>query len=136
MKGKGAKLSLKRLVLVLGAAALLTAACGGDGGGGGGGAAGGGGGGADNGGGGSPTLVAADFSFQPASLTATAGDTIAFTNEDDAKHNITVEEVGIDEDGDAGGSTTGSLEGVETGRYDFFCEYHKDAMTGTLEVTG
>ncbi len=130
-------MSFKRLVLVLGAAALLTAACGGDDGGGGGGAAGGGGGGAaDNGGGGSPTLVAADFAFQPASLTAATGDTIAFTNEDDAKHNITVEEAGIDEDVDAGGSTTVSLEGVDAGRYDFFCEYHKEAMTGTLEVTG
>ena len=136
IRGKGAKLSLKRVVLTLGAAAFLAAACGGDdgGGGGGGGAAAAGAG--DDGGGGSATLVAADFAFEPASLTAAGGDTIRFTNEDDAEHNITVEEAGIDEDVDAGGSTTVSLEGVDAGKYDFFCKYHKEAMTGTLEVTG
>src|SRR3712207_7240348 len=45
------------------------------------------------------------FRSEPASLTAASGDTISFTNEDDAEHNITVEEAGIDEDVDAGGST-------------------------------
>ena len=64
------------------------------------------------------------------------GGTIDFTNEDDAEHNFTAEEAGIDEDVDPSGSTTIDLGDVEAGSYDFFCEYHKDTMTGTLEVTG
>jgi plastocyanin len=45
------------------------------------------------------------------------------------------EDAGIDEDVDAGGSVSIPLTGVEPGSYDFFCEYHPDSMTGTLEVS-
>ena len=86
------------------------------------------------GGGGAVTLTAAEFAFDPADLSAAAGDTIEFVNEDDAEHNFTAEDVGIDEDVDAGGSTTISLEGVEAGSYEYFCEYHPE-MKGTLEVS-
>ena len=124
---------MKRLLIVTAMIALLAAACGGDDG-----EAtngGGTGGGGDGGGGGSVTLTAANFAFQPESLTAAVGDSIEFTNEDDAKHNITAEDAGLDEDVDAGSSTTVDLADVEAGSYDFFCEYHPDSMTGTLEVT-
>ena len=120
----------KRLVIGLAVVALMGAACGGD----------------DDGGsteettenggggGGSVTLTAADFAFDPTDLSAAAGDTIEFVNEDDTEHNFTAEDAGIDEDVDAGGSTTVDLTGVEAGSYDFFCEYHPD-MKGTLEVS-
>ncbi|MDQ3620323.1 MAG: cupredoxin domain-containing protein [Actinomycetota bacterium] len=120
-----------RIVMVI--VAVLAAACGGDDG-----EAtdGGGTGGGDNGGGGgSVTLTAANFAFQPESLTAAAGDTIEFTNEDDAEHNISAEEAGLDEDVEAASSTTVDLADVEPGTYDFICEYHPDSMKGTLEVT-
>jgi plastocyanin len=124
---------MKRLLIVTAMVALLAAACGGDDG-----EAtngGGTGGGGDGGGGGAVTLTAANFAFQPESLTAAVGDTIEFTNEDDAKHNITAEDAGLDEDVDAASSTTVDLADVEPGTYDFICEYHPDSMKGTLEVT-
>ncbi len=85
--------------------------------------------------GGAGTLVTANFAFDPSTLTAAAGDTIEFTNEDDTKHNFTAEDAGLDVDADAGGSATIDLADVESGSYDFYCKYHKDSMTGTLEVT-
>ena len=118
----------KRLAIALSVVALLGAACGGDD----------EGGSSENGGessgGGSATLNAVDFAFDPTDLSVGAGGTIEFTNEDDAEHNITAEDAGIDEDVEAGGSTSVSLEGVEAGSYDFICKYHPD-MKGTLEVT-
>jgi plastocyanin len=121
-------MTIKRIAIALAAVALLTAACGGDDGDSGDGAAGGGGGGA------TVTLTAADFAFDPASLTASAGDTIEFTNEDDAMHNFLAEDLDLDEDVDAGSSTTIALDNVEPGTYDFVCKFHESQMTGTLEV--
>jgi cytochrome c oxidase subunit 2 len=126
---------MKRLLVAIAMVALLAAACGGDDGETGSGGATGGGGDGGGGGGGSVTLTAANFAFQPESLTAAVGDSIEFMNEDDAKHNITAEDAGLDEDVDAGSSTTVDLADVEPGSYDFICEYHPDSMKGTLEVT-
>jgi plastocyanin len=116
-----------RALAVLGMVVALGVACGGDEGGSGGGGA--------SGGGGDVTLTASNFSFQPESLTAAPGDTIAFTNEDDTEHNFTAEDAGIDEDVDPGSSTSIALADVAPGTYDFHCEYHPQQMTGTLEVT-
>ena len=80
-------------------------------------------------------LTAADFAFEPSSLSAAAGSTIEFSNEDDAKHNFTAEEAGLDEDVEAASSVSISLADVEPGSYEFFCEYHRDSMAGTLDVT-
>ena len=104
--------------------ALLGAACGGDDGGDDGGAA----------SGGDVTLTAAELAWDPSTLTASAGSSIELVNEDDAKHNLTIEEAGVDEDVDGGASITVDLGDVEAGSYDFVCEYHPDTMTGTLEV--
>ena len=122
-------MKLMRVLAALSIVALLGAACGGDDDTGG--ATGDGG-----GGGGSVTLTAADFAFDPESLSVAAGDTIELVNEDDTEHNITVEDADIDEDVDPGDTTTVDVGEVEAGSYDFFCEYHPDQMTGTLEVTG
>jgi len=84
---------------------------------------------------GSVTLTAADFAFSPADLSAGAGDTIEFTNEDDAEHSFTIDNSDVDADVDGGASTTVDLGSLEAGSYDFYCKYHKDSMTGTLEVT-
>ena len=123
----------KALVVLLALVALLGVACGG---------------GDDDGGdtsapapseeeeGGAATLTAANFAFDPASLTAAAGSTIEFTNEDDAEHSFTIDDSDVDEDADGGASTTVDLGSLEAGSYDFYCKYHKDSMTRTLEVTG
>ena len=85
--------------------------------------------------GGSGALVAANFAFDPADLTAATGDVIEFTNEDDTAHNFTVDDLDIDVDADAGASAEIDLADAEAGSYDFYCAFHKDSMTGTLEVT-
>ena len=113
------------LVAAVAVVALIGAACGGDDGdtdaGG-------------DGGGGSVTLTAADFAWDPGSLTTPADGSIELVNEDDAKHNLTIEDAGVDEDVEPGASVTVDLGDVEAGSYDFVCEYHPDTMTGTLEV--
>lgn len=121
------------MLAAIGCVALLGVACGGDDGGGGDAASGDDA--AAGGGGASVTLTAAEFAWDPADLSVAAGGSIELVNEDDAKHNITVEDAGIDEDVDPSGSTTVDLADVEAGTYDFVCEYHPDTMTGTLEVT-
>lgn len=115
----------KYLVAAVGLVALLGVACGGD----------------DDGGetasggeGGSVTLTASDFAWDPGDLTVSAGGSIEVVNEDDTEHNLTIEDADIDEDVDEGSSTTVDLGDLEAGSYDFFCEYHPDTMTGTLEV--
>lgn len=108
---------------------LLGAACGGDDGGDDGGAAT-----SDGGGAGAVTLTAAELAWDPGTLTASAGGSIDLVNEDDAEHNLTIEDAGIDEDVAGGESVTVDLADVEAGSYDFVCEYHPDTMTGTLEV--
>src|ERR687891_325038 len=121
----------RRAVVVLSAVMLLAGACGGDDAGD---EASGGGGG--NGGQESVTLTAADFKFDTETLSVASGGSIDLVNEDDAEHNLTAEDAGLDEDVDPGSSVTIALEDVEPGTYDFHCEYHPDSMTGTLEVTG
>jgi plastocyanin len=88
----------------------------------------------EGGGSGTVELSAADFAFEPGDLSAAAGDTIEFTNEDDAPHTFTAQDAGIDEEVEAGGSTSISLGDVEPGSYDFICTIHPE-MKGTLEVT-
>ncbi|HEX2196171.1 MAG TPA: cupredoxin domain-containing protein [Actinomycetota bacterium] len=107
--------------------ALLGVACGGEDGGDDAAAAG-------AGGGDAVTLTAAEFAWDPGALTVSSGGSIELVNEDEAKHNLTIEDAGIDEDVDGGQSVTVDLADVEPGSYDFVCEYHADSMTGTLEV--
>jgi plastocyanin len=123
---------IRRTLATVGIVALLATACGGDDGGtpaasgenGGGG-----------GGGTSVTVTAADFSFDPETLTAAAGDTIELSNEGDSPHNLQAEEAGIDEDVDPGEKVSVDLDEVEPGTYDFICKFHPDDMKGTLEIT-
>ncbi|MDQ4124580.1 MAG: cupredoxin domain-containing protein, partial [Actinomycetota bacterium] len=117
------------LVGALALVALLGAACGGDDGGDGGGAASGG-----AGGGSAVTLTAKEFAWDPGTLTAPAGSSVDLVNEDEAKHNLTIEDAGVDEDVDGGETVTVDLGDLEAGSYEFVCEYHPDTMTGTLEV--
>ena len=114
----------KSSIAAVAAVALLGAACGGDSDGGGDAAS----------GGDTVTLTAAELSWDPGSLTAAAGGSIELVNEDEAEHNLTIEEAGVDEDVAGGEAVTVDLADVEAGSYDFVCEYHPDTMKGTLEV--
>ena len=122
------------MLAILGIVALLATACGGDEGGSP--AASGDDGGGGAGGGTSVTVTAADFSFDPESVTAAAGDTIELSNEGESPHNLQAEEAGLDEDVDPGKTVSIDLADVEPGTYDFICKFHPDDMKGTLEITG
>lgn len=121
---------IKRMLAAFGIVALLATACGGDDGDPA--AASGDGGG---GGGGSVTLTAADFSFEPGTVTADTSDTIELANEGESPHNLQADEAGLDEDVDAGETVSIDLADVNPGTYDFICSFHPDDMTGTLEIT-
>ena len=126
---------IRRMLAIVGIVALLATACGGDDGGSPA-ASGDDGGGGAGGGGSSVTVTAADFSFDPGSVTAAAGDTIELSNEGESPHNIQAEEAGLDEDVDPGKTVSIDLADVDPGTYDFICKFHPDDMKGTLEITG
>ncbi len=102
------------IVAVAALVALLGAACGGDG--------------------DAVTLTASEFTWDPSTLTVPSGGSIELVNDDEAKHNLTIEDGGVDEDVAGGARVTVDLGDLEAGSYDFVCEYHPDAMTGTIEV--
>jgi plastocyanin len=107
------------------AAALVLGACGG------GGDTGGDGGG---GGGGASSLTMVDNAFEPADLTVASGTELQLSNEGQAPHTFTVQGNGIDEEVEAGQSSSVTID-LEAGDYDFVCEFHEaQGMTGTLTV--
>jgi plastocyanin len=122
---------IKRMMATLGIVALLATACGGDEEGSP--AASGDGGGGESSS--SVTVTAADFSFDPETVTAAVGDTIELSNEGDSPHNLQAEEAGLDEDVDPGATVSVDLADVEPGTYDFICKFHPDDMKGTLQIT-
>lgn len=105
------------------AAAVLLSACGGDSNGT-----------TEKGGGGTATLSAIDNAFQPAALTVSAGAEVDFTNDGQALHNLTIEGTNVNEDLEAGESSTIPLD-IDAGEYAMFCEYHRTVgMEGTITV--
>ena len=109
-----------RFTIVIVAVALLGAACGGDDGGNGG-----------NGGETTDSITMVDNEFQPSTFTA-ASTTLTATNDGQALHSFTVSDAGIDEDVQAGEST--SVDGPGTaGEYAVTCKYHPE-MTATMTV--
>jgi plastocyanin len=124
---------MKRLLAILALAVLTLSACGGD---------------SDNGGnsgqeegssdgGASSTLsvAAQDFQFSPTELNVEPGAevTIEFTNEGEAPHTFTSEDVDVDESLDPGGSTTISFTAGESGTIEWHCTIHT-SMTGTISI--
>jgi plastocyanin len=80
-------------------------------------------------------ITARDFAFDPSEVTLEAGREVALvlTNEDDVEHNITVEDLEVDEDAD-GGETGQATVTPDAGTYDFSCKYHPNQMRGTITV--
>jgi plastocyanin len=80
-------------------------------------------------------ITARDFRFEPSEVTLEAGRevTIVLTNEDDAEHNITVEDLDVDEDADGGEAGQATVT-PDAGSYDFQCKYHPNQMRGTITV--
>ena len=83
------------------------------------------------------TLVAANIKFDKTALTATAGSTVTFVikNEDSTEHNLSIEDLEVDKDAEAGESAQQTVSDLKAGTYEYHCEYHPSAMTGTLTVS-
>lgn len=120
-----------RVVAAVFVLTLTAAACGGDEGDGGGTGGGGGSPTAEDGGGGGADLTIVDFSFSPADLTVSDGDTITVLNIGDTSHTFTTEDEAIDEEIGPGEEVEVTIEGVSS--QGFSCRFHSQ-MTGTLTV--
>jgi len=120
-------MSMKRWLLILGCVALLGTACGDDT--------------ADSGGddGGGATAIAveaADFSFSPTSIDASAGEEIelTLTNSGTVEHSFTIEDV-FEVEAEGGAEASGTFTAPDAS-VEFFCKYHPDQMTGELTIDG
>lgn len=82
------------------------------------------------------SMEASDFRFDPPTVDTPAGQpvTIELRNAGDARHNLTIEGLGVDIDVESGASNKAEVT-PEAGTYDYRCEYHPAQMTGTLTVT-
>jgi plastocyanin len=84
--------------------------------------------------GGPTALNMIDNAFQPSTLSVAAGAELDLSNTGAALHNLTIEGTDVNEDVEAGQSTTLTVD-VEAGEYTMFCEYHRAAgMEGTITV--
>jgi plastocyanin len=98
----------------------------------------------DGGDGGGQTIdvSATDFKFDPAELSADAGEvTIVLTNDGESPHAIEIEGGGVEESSDTinAGDSTELTVSLEEGMYEIYCPVgdHKDrGMVGTLTVGG
>ncbi len=119
------------LIVALLVVATLVVACGG----GGGSSSGGGGGNALN-----VTVTGTEFKFDPATITASPGQTInlTFKNAGTVRHTFVIKEANVNVGADAGQTATATFKAPSTaGTYTYFCDVpgHEEAgMKGTLTV--
>ncbi len=75
-----------------------------------------------------------NFAYSPAAVEAAVGETITFTNRDEAPHTATLDEGDCSTES-LGQDATGGLVFDAAGTYPFHCRIHPN-MTGTITVTG
>ena len=78
------------------------------------------------------TVTISDFTFSPATVTITAGDTITWTNTDPVVHTATSSSGAFDS-GDIAQGESFSVTFTTPGTYDYFCTPHP-TMTGQIVV--
>jgi plastocyanin len=79
-----------------------------------------------------------DFYFEPTVLEGDAGQQITLEafNEGEQRHNLTIEDQGIDEDVEPGAQTEIEVTLPDSGTLLFVCKYHAgQGMRGALRVT-
>ena len=83
------------------------------------------------------TLTAKNFSFDQTALTGASGDKVTFVlhNTDGTEHNLTIKDLGIDANAEAGKDSKPATVTLKAGTFEFHCEYHPDKMKGTLTVS-
>ena len=83
---------------------------------------------------GTVTATMANIAFDPASITASVGDTVTWTNNDSAQHTATVKSDPTCTTETLANGASGSIVFNVAGSYEFFCKIHP-TMTGTIEVS-
>jgi plastocyanin len=83
---------------------------------------------------GTVTATMANIAFNPASITASVGDTITWTNNDSAQHTATVTSDPTCTTETLSNGASGGIVFNTAGSYEFFCKIHP-SMTGTIEVS-
>lgn len=83
---------------------------------------------------GGTAVTVVDFAYQPTPLTVTAGDTVTWTNEDDAAHTVTSDGDGPLTSGEIAGGGTFEHTFDQPGTYEYVCTFHP-TMMGTIEVS-
>jgi amicyanin len=84
------------------------------------------------------TVILKSSSFQPSSITVSAGDTVTWINEDAVDHTVTGDKTGSGDDFDSGTMKQGQqFTHVfdQAGTYPYHCSIHPN-MKGTVVVTG
>jgi len=76
------------------------------------------------------TVIEKNFAFDPASIEVKVGDTVTFTNEDSAPHNVAIDGKNLG-DQNTGASVTWKAE--KAGTYAYTCTIHP-SMTGEVVV--
>jgi cytochrome c oxidase subunit II len=81
----------------------------------------------------SVAITAGDFSFEPdqVELDAGAEANLEVDNAGAVGHNLTIEDLDVDEDVGPGESATVSVT-PDARDYEFYCKFHRGQMTGTL----
>ena len=74
-----------------------------------------------------------DFDFEPSNVTVQVGDTVTWTNNGSAPHNVHFENGPASDILDNGGTYERTFE--EAGTYDYICDVHP-AMTASVTVEG
>lgn len=78
--------------------------------------------------------VIADFAFDPATINASVGDVVAWTNNDGTGHTATVDSDESCTTETLAGGATGAIVFNTAGSYPYHCKIHSN-MTGTVEVS-
>ena len=79
------------------------------------------------------SVTIADFSYDPASATASVGSVVTWTNQDGTSHTVTFD-AGPNCGNLSGGGGTETVQFNLAGSYPYHCSIHPD-MTGTVEVS-
>jgi len=74
----------------------------------------------------------AEFKYVPETITVSAGDTVMWTNSDEAPHTATADDEAFDT-GDLSRGDKGEVTFDEPGTYPYYCRFHA-FMKGTVEV--
>ena len=83
---------------------------------------------------GGPAVSIKNFSFNPATVTAKAGDTISWTNGDDAAHTVTFDDASVTSSGNITNGATFTTTIAKAGTYAYHCKIHP-SMKGSVTVS-